>query len=309
MNQSKIAKTDNFKSGFVSIVGRPNVGKSTLVNAIIGKRVAIVSKHSGTTQRNVKGIYNSKGSQIVFIDTPGFARPRKTLGVRLNDSVHEGISDSDIVIFCTPADEKIGPGDKKIIDSFLDKNSRKKIACITKADKISKDALINKIVEVDSLNVFDEIVPVTAKGNPDVKESQENQNLNELLDLITSALPNGPKYYDSTDYSTEDELTFASELIRQEVLQGLQDELMHSVAVLVDDDIVKANEMRATIFVERDSQKGIVIGKKGANLGNIRRRSLRALKKEFENVESLNLKVKVAKNWQKDTKMLERFSI
>ncbi|MDR2799069.1 MAG: GTPase Era [Bifidobacteriaceae bacterium] len=293
-----------FKSGFVSIVGRPNTGKSTLVNAIIGKRIAIVSKHSGTTQRNVKGIYNSPDSQIIFIDTPGFARPRKTLGVRLNDSVHEGISDSDIVIFCTPADEKIGPGDKKIIESFLEKNHRKKIVCITKVDKISKNSLINKIVEVDNLKVFDEIIPVTAKSNQD-----NSSNLDELINLISAALPAGPKYYDSADYSAEGELTFISELIRQEILQGLEDELMHSVAVLVDDDFVKEEEIRATIFVERDSQKGIIIGKKGANLGKIRRKALRAIKKEFENVESLNLKVKVAKNWQKDTKMLERFSI
>ncbi|MDR3116923.1 MAG: GTPase Era [Bifidobacteriaceae bacterium] len=315
-----------FKSGFVSFVGRPNVGKSTLLNKIIGQRVSIVSKHPGTTQRTVSGIYNSANSQIVFIDTPGYAKPRRNLGVRLNDSVSGGVSQADIIIFCVPVNEKIGPGDLRILKNFfvskvfVSKGLRKipadpkfseikKIAVITKADTVGKDALLNKIIELDQLKIdptddfqekiFAEIVPVSAKSG---------YNLTELISLLKELLPNGPKYYDVNSISLENENITISELVRQEVLNDLKDELMHSVAVTLDEESDNQN-IKAVIFVERDSQKQIIIGKKGSKIGNIRRSAKRSIKKQFPEVKSLQLRVKVAPNWQQNTKYFEKFSI
>ncbi|MDR3151901.1 MAG: GTPase Era [Bifidobacteriaceae bacterium] len=310
-----------FKSGFVSFVGRPNVGKSTLLNKLVGQRVSIVSKHPGTTQRTVSGIYNSDSSQIIFIDTPGYAKPRRNLGARLNDSVSNGASQAEIIVFCCPADEKIGPGDRHILKKFFSSESSRKtsdkikfrepekIAVITKIDAVSKDDLINKIIELDQLEIdqidslpekiFSEIIPVSAKNN---------DNLSELISLLENFLPEAEKYYETKIISLENENITISELIRQEILQTLKDELIHSVAVTLDEESDEKN-IRAIIFVERPSQKQIIIGKGGSRIGNIRRLAKRSIKKQFPDVQSLQLRVKVAPNWQQNTKYFERFSI
>ncbi|MDR3128023.1 MAG: GTPase Era [Bifidobacteriaceae bacterium] len=308
-----------YKSGFVAVVGRPNVGKSTLINKIIGKTVAITSRHAGTTQKNIIGIYNKANVQIIFIDTPGFAKPRKVLGQRLNQSVAQATSDADIIAFCSPADEKIGPGDKTIINRFINKTNNKltnltstnqppqnpkelntkKLAIITKIDKISKTNLIDKIISLDKLQIFDDIIPISVFNQ---------DNLNELMSYLKKSLPAGSKYYDTQVYTTENQNSIISELIRQEILQGLNDELSHSVAVKINDESDEKNIL-ATIFIERNSQKGIIIGKNGARLGNIRRRAKRAIKQNFLTIDNLKLKIKVAKNWQQDTKFLTNLGL
>lgn len=290
----------SFRSGFVSFVGRPNVGKSTLTNALVGEKVAITSSKPQTTRRAIRGIVHAATGQLVVVDTPGVHRPRTLLGERLNDLVDATLGDVDVIGFCVPADERIGPGDRFIVEQLERYPRAKKVAIVTKVDKTGKQAVGEQLLAVSELREWDLIVPVSALTSIQ-------------LDLLTTELialmPESPALYPDeaiTDESVEDRI---AELIREAALEGVQDELPHSIAVTIDDMIEREDglvEIYANIFVERDSQKGIVIGKGGSRLRSVGERSRAGIEPLLDARVFLSLRVKIAKEWQRDAKQLGR---
>lgn len=294
----------NFKSGFVAIVGRPNTGKSTLVNALVGTKIVITSHHPNTTRNPIRGIINREKFQMIVVDTPGMHKPKTPLGTRLNSMVNENIQSNDAVLLCLPADEEIGAGDEYIAKQI--KGNQKVFLVVTKVDKISKSDLAIRLIAVNEfalrLNLQDaEIIPVSAK-NLDQTEL--------LLQLLSQHLPDSPALY-PTDINTDQaqELMFA-DLIREAAIEELYEELPHSVMVTIEEMGVRDNgkifDITATLHVERDSQKGIIIGPQGSKLkaiGTLARKSI-------ENLVGiqvfLQIHVKVSKEWQKDPKLLAK---
>jgi GTP-binding protein Era len=292
--------TEAFRSGFASFVGRPNSGKSTLTNAIVGQKVAITSDRPQTTRHAVRGIVHRPDAQLIIIDTPGLHRPRTLLGERLNDVVRTTWSEVDVVGFCSPANEKIGPGDRFIVDE-LAKLKTAVVAVVTKSDLVDRDRLGAQLLAVSQLHEWDEIVPVSAVAGFQV---------DLLTDLLVARLPEGPPLYPEGELTDEPEQVMVGELIREAALAGVRDELPHSIAVVVDEMIPREGkellDVHATLYVERDSQKGIVIGPKGARLktvGTVARHQIEAL---LGTPVYLDLHVKVAKDWQRDPKQLRR---
>ncbi|SOJ56141.1 GTPase Era [Mycobacterium simulans] len=293
-----------FRSGFVCLVGRPNTGKSTLTNALVGTKVAITSMKPQTTRHTIRGIVHRNNFQIILVDTPGLHRPRTLLGERLNDLVRDTYAEVDIIGLCIPADEAIGPGDKWIVDqirSIAPKTTL--IAIVTKIDKVPKDRLAAQLAAVSELVTnAAEIVPVSAVSG---------EQINVLIDLLVAALPPGPAYYPDGELTDEPEETLMAELIREAALEGVHDELPHSLAVVIDegspregrDDLI---DVHAVLYVERDSQKGIVIGKGGARLREVGTAARSQIEKLLGTKIYLDLRVKVAKNWQRDPKQLGR---
>ena len=295
---------ENFKSGFVAIVGRPNTGKSTLVNALVGTKIVITSHHPNTTRNPIRGIINREKYQMIVVDTPGMHKPKTALGTRLNSMVNENIQSNDAVLLCLPADEEIGAGDEYIAKQI--KGNQKVFLVVTKVDKISKSDLAIRLIAVNEfalrLNLQDaEIIPVSAK-NLDQTEL--------LLELLSEHLPDSPALY-PTDINTDQaqELMFA-DLIREAAIEELYEELPHSVMVTIEEmgerDDGKIFDISATLHVERDSQKGIIIGPQGSKLkaiGSLARKSI-------ENLVGmqvfLQIHVKVSKEWQKDPKLLAK---
>ncbi|MGV0717145.1 GTPase Era [Mycolicibacterium sp. XJ662] len=293
-----------FRSGFVCFVGRPNTGKSTLTNALVGAKVAITSNRPQTTRHTIRGIVHRDDFQIILVDTPGLHRPRTLLGQRLNDLVKETYSQVDVIGLCIPADEKIGPGDRWICEQIRAVAPNTTLmAIVTKIDKVAKDRVAAQLVEVSELVGPDaEIVPVSATTA---------ENLGVLTDLLAAQLPPGPAFYPDGELTDEPEETLMAELIREAALEGVRDELPHSLAVVIEevspregrDDLI---DVRANLFVERDSQKGIVIGKGGARLREVGTAARTAIEKLLGTKVFLDLRVKVAKNWQRDPKQLGR---
>ena len=295
---------ENFKAGFVAIVGRPNTGKSTLVNALVGTKIVITSHHPNTTRNPIRGIINREKYQMIVVDTPGMHKPKTALGTRLNSMVNENIQSNDAVLLCLPADEEIGAGDEYIAKQI--KGNQKVFLVVTKVDKISKSDLAIRLMAVNEfalrLNLKDaEIIPVSAK----------NLDQTELLrELLSKHLPDSPALY-PTDINTDQaqELMFA-DLIREAAIEELYEELPHSVMVTIEEmgerDDGKIFDVSATLHVERDSQKGIIIGPQGSRLkaiGSLARKSI-------ENLVGmqvfLQIHVKVSKEWQKDPKLLAK---
>jgi GTP-binding protein Era len=292
---------DVLRSGFVSLVGRPNVGKSTLTNALVGEKVAITSSKPQTTRHTIRGITNRPGGQLILVDTPGIHRPRTLLGERLNALVQATLGDVDIIGMCFPADEPVGPGDR-FINEQLDRFPRAiKIAVITKTDSSSKVNIAKRLLEVQELRDWQSIVPVSAVGNDQV---------DILADQLVALLPEGPALYPVETRTDEDLHKRISELIRETILEGVHEELPHSLAVTLDDIIEREDkdllEIYANIFVERDSQKGIIIGSGGERLKDIGARSRAAIEPLLGRRVFLSLRVKVAKDWQRDPKLLQR---
>ena len=288
-----------FRSGFASFVGRPNVGKSTLTNALVGEKVAITSAKPQTTRRAIRGIVNRPEGQIVLVDTPGLHRPRTLLGERLNDLVASTLSGVDVIGFCVPANEKIGPGDAFINEQLNDFRRAKLVAVITKTELVSRDQLAAKLQEVSELRDWHAIVPVSALAN---------RQLDDLIGVFFGLLPESPALYPTDTVTDESIESRICELIRESALEGVHDELPHSIAVTIDEINEREDgtmtDIHANIWVERDSQKGIIIGKGGSRLrevGAVSRKEIEALigKKVF-----LGLRVKVAKEWQRDPKQL-----
>ena len=293
-----------FRSGFVCFVGRPNTGKSTLTNALVGTKVAITSSRPQTTRHTIRGIVHRDEFQIVLVDTPGLHRPRTLLGQRLNDLVKNTYTEVDVVGLCIPADEKIGPGDRWILEQIRAIAPRTTlIAIVTKIDKVSKDQIAGQLMAVSALvGPETEIVPVSATSGA---------QLDVLIDLLAAQLPPGPAFYPDGELTDEPEETLIAELIREAALEGVRDELPHSLAVVIEeieqrpdrDDLI---DVHAIIYVERDSQKGIVIGRGGARLREVGTAARTQIEKLLGTKVYLDLRVKIAKNWQRDPKQLGR---
>lgn len=293
-----------FHSGFVCLVGRPNTGKSTLTNALVGTKVAITSTRPQTTRHTIRGIVHREDFQIILVDTPGLHRPRTLLGKRLNELVRDTYAEVDVIGLCIPADEPIGPGDRWIVDQIRAVAPKTAlVAVVTKIDKVPKDRVAAQLVAVSEL-VGDsaEIVPVSAVTGAQV---------DILIDVLAAALPAGPAYYPDGELTDEPEGVLMAELIREAALEGVRDELPHSLAVVIDevnrregrDDLI---DVHALLYVERDSQKGIIIGKGGARLREVGTAARAQIEKLLGTKVYLDLRVKVAKNWQSDPKQLGR---
>jgi len=293
-----------FRSGFVCFIGRPNTGKSTLTNALVGTKVAITSNRPQTTRHTIRGIVHREDFQIILVDTPGLHRPRTLLGQRLNDLVKDTYSEVDVIGLCLPADEKIGPGDRWICEQIrtIAPNTTL-VAIVTKIDKMFRDRVAAQLFAVSQLVGTDtEIVPVSATTG---------ENLEVLTDVLAAALPPGPAFYPDGELTDEPEEVLMAELIREAALEGVRDELPHSLAVVIDevgpregrDDLI---DVHAILFVERDSQKGIVIGKGGARLREVGTEARTQIEKLLGTKVYLDLRVKIAKNWQRDPKQLGR---
>ena len=284
---------EGFRSGFVSFVGRPNTGKSTLTNALVGEKIAITADQPETTRHPIRGIVHRRDSQVIVVDTPGLHRPRTLLGERLNEVVKETYADVDVIGLCIPADEKIGPGDRWILDAVRASAPKTPvIGIVTKLDKASKDQVGAQLMELHDLLDGGEVIPVSAK---------EQVQLDVLLDVITEQLPEGPKFYPDDHITDDDRDTRMSELIREAALSGLHDELPHSVAVQIDEVFL---EVHAVIFLEREGQKRILRGKDNRRWGRIIHNSRKSLIDLLGQNVFLDLRMKVAKNWQSDPKQL-----
>lgn len=288
---------NSFRSGFVAFVGRPNVGKSTLTNALVGSKVAITSSRPQTTRKAIRGIRTEETGQLIFVDTPGFHKPKTLLGKRLNNVVEETLTEVDIICFCTPANEKLGPGDQMIIAEIMKFTRPKKFAIVTKEELADKKQTAEHLLELSQAAQWDEIIPVSA-----LKGTQ----LETLLNLLIQNAPEGPKLYPDdalTDESFED---WICELIREAALERLREELPHSLAVTVDEINYEEKKIYGSMWVERDSQKGILIGKGGALLKAIGTEARRSIEEKLGEKIYLSLQVKVSANWQQDPKKLER---
>jgi GTP-binding protein Era len=298
-----------FRSGFVCFVGRPNTGKSTLTNALVGSKVAITSNRPQTTRHTIRGIVHREDFQIVLVDTPGLHRPRTLLGKRLNDLVRETYSDVDVIGLCIPADETIGPGDRWIFEQIREGAPRTALVVIvTKIDKVPRDRVAAQLLAVNELagEHAAAIVPVSATTG---------EQVDVLIDVLVEQLSPGPAFYPDGELTDEPEETLMAELIREAALEGVRDEMPHSLAVVIDEVNPRAGrseeqgpliDVHAILYVERDSQKGIVIGHRGARLKEVGTTARRQIEKLLGTKVYLELRVKVAKNWQQDPKQLGR---
>lgn len=286
----------DFRSGFVSFVGRPNVGKSTLTNALVGTKVAITSSKPQTTRKAIRGIRTTGKGQLVLVDTPGIHKPKTLLGQRLNALVDQTLAEVDLIAFCSPANEKLGPGDRRIIEEIFNLKRPKKIAIVTKTDLASKQQVAEHLIELSQLADWGQLIPVSAMTGDQI----------ELLsDVLIAELPLGPALYPESMVSEEEQADQICELVREAALEGLSEELPHSLAVTLD-EILDGDkpEIFISLWVERDSQKGIIIGKGGANLKQIGITARKGIEALMQQPVSLRLQVKVAANWQRDPKKL-----
>ena len=297
---------EDFRAGFISIVGRPNVGKSTLTNALVGHKVAITSGRPETTRHNIRGIVHGDNYQLVLVDTPGYHRPRTLLGKRLNDMVREALAEVDCVIFCLPANQRIGPGDQ-FIARELRSVRRPIIAVATKCDSVPRERVLEHLMAIEKLGEWSAIVPVS---------SFENKGIDRLREVLAQTVPLSPPLYPQDDISDESRETMIAEFIREAALEGVRDELPHSLAVQVEEIIERPKregddrppllDIHVNVYVERDSQKAIIIGKKGARLKEIGTRARANIEEYLGRRVYLDLHVRTAKDWQSDPKMLQR---
>lgn len=291
------------RSGFACFVGRPNVGKSTLLNAMVGSKIAITSPKPQTTRRAVRGIITRPDAQLVIVDTPGLHRPRTLLGERLDDLVRSVWADVDVVGMCVPADQDIGPGDRRIAADLADRVGRTPVVgIVTKTDLVSRDRVAQQLVALSALGDFADIVPVSAVAG---------EQVSLLTDLLVGHLPPGPVLYPDGDVTDEPLVIRVAELVREAALDGVRDELPHSLAVVVEEMSARdgredLTDVYATVYVERDSQKGIVLGRRGARLREVGRRARAEIERLLGNQVYLDIHVTVAKEWQRDPKQLRR---
>jgi GTP-binding protein Era len=294
-----------YRSGFACFVGRPNAGKSTLTNALVGHKVAITSDRPQTTRHTVRGIVTRPDAQLVLVDTPGFHKPRTLLGERLNALVLATLSEVDVIGFCVPADAKVGPGDRYIAAELAAVARTPVVAIVTKTDLVGRQALAEQLLRVADLREFAEIVPVSAVANDQV---------DLLADLLVGLLPEGPELYPGGQLTDEPEAVMVAELVREAVLEGVRDELPHSVAVVVEEMTPREGrpaerpllDVRVELFVERPSQKAIVIGRGGERLKDVGSQARHQIEALLGTPVFLDLRVKVAKDWQRDPKQLRR---
>ncbi len=299
-----------FRSGFACFVGRPNAGKSTLTNALVGTKVAITSSRPQTTRTAVRGIVHRPDAQLVLVDTPGLHRPRTLLGERLNDLVTATWAEVDVVAVCFPANEKIGPGDRFIVHELAKVRRTTKVAVATKTDLAAPDQLAEHLLAIAALGeetgtTWQDIVPVSARSGHQIAL---------LADLLVAQLPEGPPLYPEGELTDSPEETIVAELIREAALEGVRDELPHSIAVVVEEMGLREGrppekpllDIHANVFVERSSQKGIVIGHQGSRLREVGTAARRQIEAMLGTPVYLDLHVKIAKDWQRDPKQLRR---
>jgi GTPase len=291
---------ENYKSGFISIIGRPNVGKSTFLNRVIGQKIAIMSDKPQTTRNKVQGVYTTDKAQFIFIDTPGIHKPKHKLGDFMIKVAQNTLKEVDLVLFMVNAQEGFGRGDEFIIEKLKEVNTPVFLV-INKIDQIHPDELLPLIDEYRSRFDFDEIVPISAL---------EGNNVERLLELITNYLPEGPQYYPADQVTDHPERFIVSELIREKALHLTREEVPHSIAVVIDKMERKENDVvhvMATIVVERDSQKGIIIGKQGKMLKEIGKRARIDIENLLGSKVFLELWVKVQKDWRNKLSQLRDF--
>ena len=297
------------RSGFACFVGRPNAGKSTLTNALVGQKVAITSGRPQTTRHTVRGIVNRPDAQLVLVDTPGLHRPRTLLGERLNTLVRDTLTEVDVVAFCLPSDQKVGPGDRYIARELASvmrgRRGTPVVAVATKSDLVGKERLAQHLLDVAALGDWADVVPVSATRGDQV---------DVVADVLVSHLPPGPVLYPDGELTDEPEQVMVAERVREAALEGVRDELPHSLAVVVDeielrpdrDEEHRLLDVRVTLYVERDSQKAIVIGRGGSRLRAVGTEARRGIEALLGDRVFLDLRVKVAKDWQRDPKQLQR---
>ncbi len=298
------------RAGFACFVGRPNAGKSTLTNALVGQKVAITSNRPQTTRHTVRGIVHRPDAQLILVDTPGLHKPRTLLGERLNDVVRTTWAEVDVIGFCLPADQKLGPGDRFIAKELAEIKKTPKVAIVTKTDLVDSKTLAEQLIAIDQLGrelgiEWAEIVPVSAVGDKQVQL---------VADLLIPLLPKSPPLYPEGDLTDEPEQVMVAELIREAALEGVRDELPHSIAVVVEEMIPREGrpadrpllDIHANVYIERPSQKGIIIGPKGSRLKEVGMKSRKHIEALLGTPVFLDLHVKVAKDWQRDPKQLRR---
>lgn len=293
--------TGGYRAGFVTFVGRPNVGKSTLTNALVGEKIAITSSKPQTTRRAIRGIVHRPEGQLVIVDTPGMHRPRTLLGERLNDVVQSTLASVDVVCLCVPANERLGPGDRFINEQLDQYPKATRVAVVTKTDAASRQQVAEQLVAVSGLRDWAEIVPVSAN---------DPEQLHVLVEVLLGLMPESEKLYPDEAITEEELSDRVAELIREAALEGVQDELPHSITVTVDDIVPREEggmvDVYANVWVERDSQKGIIIGSKGSRLKDVGARARAQIEPLLGSRVFLSLRVKVAKDWQRDPKQLGR---
>jgi GTP-binding protein Era len=291
-----------FRSGFVCFVGRPNTGKSTLTNALVGAKIAITSSRPQTTRHTIRGIVHRAHTQLILVDTPGLHRPRTLLGQRLNDLVRDTYSEVDVIALCIPADEKIGPGDRWIVQQVRQMAPKTTLlGVVTKIDKVSRDQIARQLMAVSELlGPETDVVPVSAT---------KGEQVEVLVDVIASRMPPGPAFYPDGELTDEPEETLMAELIREAALEGVRDELPHSLAVVIEEILPREEnedmlDVHALLYVERPSQKAIIIGKGGGRLKEVGTNARKQIEHILGSRIYLHLHVKVAKDWQRDPKQL-----
>lgn len=300
----------DYRSGFVSFVGRPNAGKSTLTNALVGSKIVITSSRPQTTRTVVRGILHRADAQLILVDTPGLHRPRTLLGERLNDLVKTTWGEVDVVAVCFPANEKIGPGDRFLVNELAKVRGTVKVAIATKTDLATPEQIGQHLLDIarlgeETATAWAEIVPVSAVAGDQIQL---------LADLLVALMPEGPQLYPDGDLTDAPEEILVADLIREAALEGVRDELPHSIAVVVDEMALREGrpedrpllDIHAALFVERDSQKGIVIGKKGARLREVGTAARAQIEALLGTPVFLDLHVKVAKDWQRDPRQLRK---
>ncbi|WP_446665626.1 GTPase Era [Flexivirga sp. B27] len=298
----------DYRAGFACLVGRPNAGKSTLTNALVGQKVAITSSKPQTTRHTIRGIATTDEGQLILVDTPGLHKPRTLLGQRLNDVVRETLMDVDVIGFCLPCDQRIGPGDQFIAAELAElRRGRKRpvIALATKSDTVDRDRLAQHLVAIEQLGDWQEIVPCSATGG---------EQVDTVLEVLMKHLPESPKLYPDDVLTDEPDDVMVAELVREAALEGVRDELPHSIAVVVEEMVPREGrpadrplmDVRVNIFVERSSQKAIIIGRGGSRLRDVGTRSRQAIEELLGQKVFLDLHVKIAKDWQRDPNQLSK---
>jgi len=300
--------TQEFRAGFACLVGRPNAGKSSLTNALVGQKVAIISSKPQTTRHTIRGIATSKDAQLILVDTPGLHKPRTLLGQRLNDLVRETLLEVDAIGFCLPADQRVGPGDAYIAKELAElqlANRRPVVAIATKIDLVDRARLAEHLIAIDQLGDWADIVPCSAVRGDQVSE---------VATVLSSHLPVSPMLYPEGVLTDEPNIIMIAELVREAALEGVRDEMPHSLAVVVEEMLPREGrpdsspllDVRVNVFVERSSQKAIIIGKGGSRLREVGTNARKGIEALLGQRIYLDLHVKVAKDWQRDPKQLQR---
>lgn len=284
-------KETKFHSGFAALLGRPNVGKSTLMNALLGEKISIVSAHAQTTRNKITGVWNGDNAQVVFLDTPGMHKPQSKLGEAIRQSTMDALDEVDMIVFLWAVNDPLGAGDRYIL-SLLKDRKVPVILALSKTDLISKEEVLKKIVQYSKIYPFAEIIPLSAKTG---------ENLDELMKCVVKYMPEGPKYFPDDMVTDQPERNIVQEIVREKLLTRTRDEVPHAIGVYTEEFSERENGkvyIRCTIYVERDSQKRIIIGKKGSVL----KAAGQEAREEIQNLIGapvfLDLWVKVTKDWK-----------